>query len=204
MLDCRLYSNSHMEHLTSRALLLNAVYLLRKTAISSAVLLGNSGREMIASGCKGRIKRRKKRKRRQGRVTIITISLLAPLFFLRRGYSECQLCSAAAVQWTLLQRSHPHCTPSTPLNCQLWQSILSLVLSLLASGHSSWLQEDKRSSTESVPRSAAPSCPAAAPLFRALLPRVREASFTVESPPPYFLFHFFLPKFSTVHTHIRP
>ncbi|KAM7396368.1 hypothetical protein PAMP_019413 [Pampus punctatissimus] len=35
-----------------------------------------------------------------------------------------------------------------------------------ASGHSSWLQEDKRSSTESVHRSAAPSCLAAAPLPR--------------------------------------
>lgn len=35
-------------------------------------------------------------------------------FFLRRGYSECQLCSAAAL-CTVLQRSHPCCTPSTPI-----------------------------------------------------------------------------------------
>lgn len=114
----------------------------------------------------GRAEEREERKK-EG-ITIIAISLLSPplFFFLRRGYSECQLCSAAAVQCTLLQRSQPHCTPSTPLNCQLWQSILSLVLSLLASGHSSWLQEDKRSSTESVHRSAAPSCLAAAPAIQ--------------------------------------
>lgn len=136
---------------------------------------------MISSGWKRRGKkgRMKERRREDHNNSNLSSPPSSCFFFLRRGYSECQLCSAAAVQCTLLQRSQPHCTPSTPLNCQLWQSILSLVLSLLASGHSSWLQEDKRSSTESVHRSAAPSCLAAAPLFRALLlPLVREASFT--------------------------
>lgn len=143
--------------------------------------------------------------RRRNDINSSLSSLPSSYFFLSGGYSKCQLCFTAAVQCTLLQRSHPRCTPSNPLNCQLWSSILSLVLSLLASGHSSWLQEDKRSCTESVLRSAAASCLAAASLFRALpLLLVWEASFTaiaLLSPSLYFLFHFFLLKFSTLQTH---
>lgn len=97
--------------------------------------------------------------------------------------------------------------PSASLNCQLRSSILSLVLSLWPL-HTAAGCRKTSALPQSVQKSAAASCPAAAaPLFRLppppplLLGREGGRLHSLLSPPPLFLLHFFLPSIPTAQTH---
>lgn len=120
VLSSYLYSKTDISFVVSDPILVHFISSARQP-FPPLFSGGTEDENWLASGLKSRRKRgkndRMKWKRRvKGRVTIIAISSLSPplCFFLGRGYSECQLCSAA-VQCTLLQRSQPRCTPSTPI-----------------------------------------------------------------------------------------